>query len=45
VWVNGTERIGGWSFDAAENAVVFTTDIPESGDSIDVTYSMLVTCD
>ncbi|MCK6524199.1 choice-of-anchor D domain-containing protein [Myxococcota bacterium] len=45
VWVNGTERTGGWTFETAENAVLFTTDIPESGDTIDVTYSMLVTCD
>lgn len=45
VWVNGTERTGGWTFEVADNAVLFTTDIPESGDTIDVTYSMLVTCD
>lgn len=45
VWVNDTERTGGWSYDAAANTVVFANDIPEGGDNVKITYGGRANCD
>ena len=47
IWVsvNDVERAGGWTFDATSNAVVFTSDIPEGGDVVKISYAGLANCD
>lgn len=36
--------INGWVYDANSNAVIFTTDIPVKGDSVDISYHPYVPC-
>jgi len=45
VRVNGLARNTGWTYDSAANAVEFSSNIPTSGDSVDITYSGNATCD
>lgn len=45
VEVNSSYRTTGWSYDATQNAVVFTTRIPTEGDTVDIHYSGNATCD
>lgn len=45
VYVNGTERTTGWSYDEATNSVVFTEAVPEGGDTVRVTYAGKASCD
>lgn len=44
VTVNGVV-VTNWHYDAATNAVVFDSDIPEGGDHVDIDYAGLATCD
>lgn len=45
VTINGTVRSSGWSYDAADNAVVFTSGVPEEGDVVNIAYAGAVDCD
>jgi hypothetical protein len=45
VWVNGTERLTGWRFDADDNTVIFDDGIPEDDDVVRVTYGGVTICD
>lgn len=45
VSVNDVERAGGWSYDAASNAVVISSDVPEGGDTVKISYAGLANCD
>ena len=45
VEVNGTKRTTGWHYDSAANHVVFDANYPEGGDSIEINYDLLPTCD
>ena len=45
VYVNGTERLTGWHFDAPDNTVLFDEGIPVEGDTVRVTYAGLTVCD
>jgi len=45
VYVNGTERLSGWHYDAGDNTVVFDEGVPEEGDTVRVTYGGLTVCD
>jgi hypothetical protein len=38
VTVNSNTRSSGWAYDEAANAVVFSTDIPSTGDQVGVRY-------
>ncbi len=39
VYVNGTQRTGGWTYDAGRNAVVFeAASVPEPGQTVEVRY-------
>lgn len=47
IWVevNSSPRTTGWSYDSASNAVIFSSQIPTEGDTVDVHYSGNATCD
>jgi hypothetical protein len=45
VYVNGTERLNHWHYDAGDNTVVFDDGIPGEGDSVRITYGGLADCD
>lgn len=46
VWVNGTESTGGWNYDSASNSIVFDPAFtPGEGDTVDVEYALLASCD
>jgi len=45
VYVNGTEHLTGWHFDAADNTVIFDEGVPSEGDTVRVTYGGLADCD
>jgi hypothetical protein len=44
VVVNGARRSANWSYDATTNAVIFSANIPEGGDSVDISYAVEATC-
>lgn len=44
VWVNGSQWLTGWHYDAATNSIVFDDDL-EEGATIGVEYGELVECD
>lgn len=44
VLVNGTRRGTGWHYMSDSNSVVFSAGVPVSGDSVDITYVVPVTC-
>jgi len=45
VWVNGTQYPGGWSYDAALNAVVFDPNaVPANGDTVEIIYGTYGPC-
>jgi hypothetical protein len=45
VYVNGTEHLTGWHFDAADNTVIFDEGVPSEGDLVRVTYGGVTDCD
>jgi hypothetical protein len=45
VVVDGSRRGGGWHYESAENLVVFDTDIPTEGSTVEITYYGLANCD
>lgn len=45
VSVNGTPVTTGWSYDSATNTVIFSSGVPEGGDTVDIAYSLPGTCD
>ncbi len=45
VKVNGSVVMGDWHFDSSLNAVIFDTNVPEGGDTVNVTYAGLANCD
>jgi hypothetical protein len=46
VAVNGSARTGGWTYDSATNSIVFDeARMPEEGDTVDVEYAGLASCD
>lgn len=45
VTINGTVRGSGWTYDSADNAVVFTTGVPQEGDVVEIAYAGAVDCD
>lgn len=45
VLVNGVERTSGWSFDEGTNSVVFDTDAPDEGATVEISYGAPVDCD
>ena len=46
VEVNGSEVAWGvWYYDASSNAVVFDSNPPQEGDSIEISYASPATCD
>ena len=45
VFVNGSPRTSGWTYDATQNAVVFDDPVPEGGDTVLITYGGSVDCD
>ncbi len=45
VRVNGTQDSSSWYFNPDSNSVIFTTAIPEGGDTVRITYSALANCD
>ena len=45
VYVDGTQRNNGWSFDATNNSVVFSANIPEEGESVQIDYAAAANCD
>lgn len=45
VAVNGQNRGSGWSYDAALNAVVFSSNLPGEGDAVDITYTTTGSCE
>ena len=45
VQVNGVERLSGWGYDAARNAVVFEKGIPQGGDVVRIEHGELASCD
>jgi Mg-chelatase subunit ChlD len=38
VFINGTERVSGWSYKSARNTVEFTVGVPEVGDTVRMDY-------
>ena len=45
VEVNGQVRSSGWSYDAATNAVIFSTNLPAEGDTVTITYTTTGACE
>ena len=45
VEVNGQVRNNGWSYDAASNSVVFSSNLPGEGDSVSITYTTTGSCE
>jgi hypothetical protein len=45
VRVNGTQDTNSWYFEPTANSVIFSTAIPEGGDTVRITYSALANCD
>ncbi len=45
VYVNGTERLDNWHYDASDNTVVFDDGIPSEGDNVRIEYGGLADCD
>jgi hypothetical protein len=45
VYVNGSKRNSGWSYDQNTNEVIFSSNIPSEGDTVEITYNPLVNCD
>jgi len=41
VFVNGTQVMTGWSYDATLQAVIFDwTDVPDNGDAVEIQYTL-----
>lgn len=46
VAVNGAPQTGGWNYDSGSNSIVFDPAfVPAEGDTVDVAYALLATCD
>ena len=45
VYVDGTQRNNGWTYDGVNNAVVFSANIPEEGETVQIDYAAAANCD
>lgn len=45
VTVDGTQRTSGWSYDEDSNSVIFDTNVPSEGQTVNISYGAPVSCD